>query len=430
MPADYKDGTAKSRNAWIDFACIFPLFLAGFLLCWHGSGFINPAIRGPGFGDVWFDAAPGRCYSAMLSRNGASGRTSVHPIANVLMFGPPFVLKRALRLREPAAATATMSALAGAWLGVRYVLFRVLGCRRADSLLLTAFVATSSAAMFVFVVPEAHPFASITVALSLLFAAWSRGRKPAESWYAALCVVSASMTTTNWMYGALTTWFATGWKRCLQITVNAFFVLTLLSVAQTFVFPGASLFFPVQDEQRFVNAPNAARILRVTSIFLLGAVVMPELGATDIFSRSQRALSVQRSWPGKGSLFGWAAVGEWLALLLLGFWAWKRSPRDELTSMMPWALAAQLALHCVYGAETLLYALNWLPLLLAFAALAMRTKARPAALGLLTCLVVANASNNTAKLRQAADMLNHPGRYPILAGPVARTFPRRPRSGF
>ena len=40
MPADYKDGTAKSRNAWIDFACIFPLFLAGFLLCWHGSGLI------------------------------------------------------------------------------------------------------------------------------------------------------------------------------------------------------------------------------------------------------------------------------------------------------------------------------------------------------------------------------------------------------
>ena len=56
--------------------------------------------------------------------------------------------------------------------------------------------------------------------------------------------------------------------------------------------------------------------------------------------------------------------------------------------MMPWALAAQFSLHCLYGAETILYSLSWLPLFLAFVALAANTRMRIAVLILAACFTL------------------------------------------
>ena len=82
--------------------------------------------------------------------------------------------------------------------------------------------------------------------------------------------------------------------------------------------------------------------------------------------------------------------------------------------MLPWALAAQFALHCVYGAETILYSLDWLPLLLAWIALAVNTRMRVPVLALAVCFTMLNGANNAVQFRRAADMLNHPERYPVL----------------
>ena len=66
-------------------------------------------------------------------------------------------------------------------------------------------------------------------------------------------------------------------------------------------------------------------------------------------------------------------------------------------------VACQFALYCVYGLETFLYSVNYLPIMIALAALGVKTRIRPLILALWAVLAVTAALNNTAQFRSLAE---------------------------
>jgi hypothetical protein len=79
-------------------------------------------------------------------------------------------------------------------------------------------------------------------------------------------------------------------------------------------------------------------------------------------------------------------------------------------------LSGQLALHTVYGGETFLYSLHWLPFLVVLAALGTLTRQRILVRILGVGLLVTVAINNVGLFLAAASVVRlHPMTYPESA---------------
>lgn len=83
-------------------------------------------------------------------------------------------------------------------------------------------------------------------------------------------------------------------------------------------------------------------------------------------------------------------------------------------------ILGQLGLHLLFGDETFLYSLHWLPLLVVLAALPTLTRARIWARGCALALIVCAGVNNSAQLSLAVDRVRG---YPALE---ASEEPERP----
>ena len=104
-----------------------------------------------------------------------------------------------------------------------------------------------------------------------------------------------------------------------------------------------------------------------------------------------------------------AATIAWVALFGLGLReAGRRWRTDPLVFVTLACLAGQLALHMVYGEETLLYAMHWLPLLILVAGFALLGPARPWALALAIVTLVSGSANNLLRLDSIARMFRTP----------------------
>ena len=95
--------------------------------------------------------------------------------------------------------------------------------------------------------------------------------------------------------------------------------------------------------------------------------------------------------------FAGLALGAW------GLFAGKRRPRLRLVIGL--VLAGQLVLHLLYGDETFLYALHYLPFLVLLAACGALTKARPVVLILALLLTVGTAANNLVEFRRIIGLI-------------------------
>jgi hypothetical protein len=372
--------------------------------------------------NVWFDGDPSVYYVSMTNRVSAHWGANVHPMLAFYMYPPVFGLTRVLGLSKPLAAQVWMACVAGAWVAANVVLARVLGCGRRDAALLGALAGVSSSAMFMFVVPEFHPFSAVTVTLGLVAAALLRERTASMRVLIAINALSASAMITNWSLGALTALQSVGLRRALAAVLGAAALLMSLSFVQRLAFPSASWFLLGSEGYAVTlwRAPSIDRLAHYVPGFLVHPVVMPAIGGLDPDPERPvgsdrwryRALSVQRSAPGSASVTGAAAGLVWVGVLAAGVAAWYRRHRQWL--VLPAAVGIQAGLYLIVGDETFLYALNWLPLLLAFVALALADARRATLRVLVAALVVLAAWNNVSAFRAASEMLREPGRFPAL----------------
>jgi len=204
------------------------------------------------------------------------------------------------------------------------------------------------------------------------------------------------MTVTNWSAGIAAGWSSFPWRRTLQITANAFCVVTLLWGLQRYAFPSVSFFIGDTEEKSFVRTPGLADTGSVLRALIFHAVVMPEIQLVEHpETPACSQLRVQQAPIASGSPWAWPATGAWTLLLGLAAWTFTRPEiPGALRLTLGLYLSGQIALHTLYGPETFLYTLNFLPAALATAALATRTPARPVALGAAVLLLATNLPNN------------------------------------
>ena len=408
---------SRLRQHWPDLLILTTLSTAAIFLVYQGTQLINTAILDERAFDVWFDADLYRVFSNMTELGSDHYRTKVHPIFSLIAFPPVSLLAWGFSLEPIAAVRAIIAIVAALWSAALFALLRVLGCRRADSVLFSLFASVSASAVFWFIVPETYQFGSLSILFALGFVALTEYRQFSSLWYIGISALTLSITTTNWMAGILLTVASFSRQKALQVTTNAFCLVVLLWGVQKAVFPSAAFFLNLREEKQYVASFEASGPIHVFKSFVAHTIVMPAINLAEKPSRFLPILSIQTSVPGSGSLWGVIAVVAWTALLGLGIWgffAYRRHTR--LRIVLALTLLGQLLLHAVYGAETFLYSLHFLPLLILLAAFSTFTRARPVALLLTAVLVVTAGTNNFIQLSKAAEIVNAnaPQRYQVL----------------
>jgi hypothetical protein len=380
---------------------------------WWTAAQIGPAVLA--YNDCWFEADILRVYLNMSNRFSDQWRISEHPLFSLLAF-PPVKTLHWLGLEVPLAVRAVIAGTAAIWIASLFGLLRLVGCRRGDTVLCSLMGALSAASLFWFAVPETYSFGSVSIIWALTLVALSQHRRVPEPLFVAVSALTLSFTITNWMAGIVAAAATHPWRRAVQLTVNAFCVVVILWAVEAELFPKVPFFLTApRDEHGHTLPVEAGGPGIVARAFIYHGMVMPAFKVSEPREVRRPRLNVQASSLGSGGTWGLIATGLWTGLLGLGAWAIVtirplRSFRLALTAI----LVGQLTLHGVYGAETFLYSLHWLPLLVALAALGTLTSFRPLVLLLAAGLVLTLAVNNVGQFLDAARTvrlhpISHPG---------------------
>lgn len=407
--------TKYLRQGQVDILIMMGLAIAISISTYLGTAAIPDPIFTDFYAqDVWFGSDIPTVFGNITSLNSDFGRNNKHPLFPLIVFPLVFGVGKLFHLDPLFAVRVVVVGVAALWICSLYALFRLMGCYRLDATLFSLLGGVSAGAVFWLVTPESFPLGSVTIILGLAVVAFAQTRPLSPGWYVAVNIITVSITITNWMVGLLATLVSHRWQQALKIAVTALILTTGLWILQRIVFTNAG--FPFQPgtfigEKKFMSAPAPGGILAVMSAFFYQTMVMP---ATQFIAAPIRPdwvkLAVNNLAPASGSWWGQIAIMSWTALLGLGVWgflATKQQPR--LRIVLGLTLLAQLGMHSIYGvAETFIYSLHFLPLLLTLAAFGLFTRLRPLSLILATILIVSAGINNRAQFRAiSAELWNY-----------------------
>ncbi len=386
--------------------------------------------------DFWFEADTLREVSNMTRIYDDHYRTSVHPLFSLLTFIPVYGVRHGLSISPLQAVLLVTGVIGGLWSGTLYVLLRLLGCRKPDALVFTLLGVCSASALFWLPVPNSYSWGSLTIMLALVLLLLAEQRAFGAAVYVVASALTLSVTVTNWMAGLLVTLVRWPWRQTAQLSVNALCLVVLLWGVQKIIFPSAEFFIGSRGETSFINHPQAGTAINVASSFVFHSLIAPAVRFIkddaytqindDSFRLSER-LTFQFSGPGSTGPLGVAAVGIWSALLLNGLW--------RLTTMnghlrfrvvLGLLLVFELALHMLYGEETFAYSLNFIPLLIAVAALGATSPGRPLVLALAALLALCAGINNWQQFREALESATQFTPQRTLMTSMMRNDPNRP----
>jgi hypothetical protein len=400
------------RQHWLDILLAVTLALTVGIASYQGAQRIDPVIFDGQTMNVWFQGDTPRIFANITDRASNQYRTTVHPLFPLIAFPPVYVVKTVLGVEAQVAVRIVIATVASLWLGTLFVLLRLMNCHRFDAILLSVLAASSAAAVFWFVVPETVPFGSLSILLALCLVAIAQHRKLSPLWYILVSAATLSTTVTNSMVGMLATVVNYSWKRASQITIAALLLVILLWGVEKLIFR-STLFFLISHTGSFVwleerkNAllPERGSVFNCIQSFIFHSMVMPAIkGVNNVLQPDWPIMSTQHSLPGSASVWGAVAVGLWAALLGLGLWAlFSVRIHLKLRLVLGFALLGQLALHAVYGDETFLHSLHFLPLLVVLAAFSTLTRMRPFTLALASLLILCAGINNSLQFNQATE---------------------------
>jgi len=402
---------------WRDTCLGLALSVAIGLALYHVAGVLPPFISHTD--DFWFQADTEKVVQAMTLRESQfhpMNRSRTHPLFPLLTYGPVYVLKHAFHIGPSDAVRIFYSGVASLWSLTLFALLKLLGCRRLDAAAFTLLASVSASSLFFFVVPETFGLGSLTILLAFLFVARTEISATAPGWYVVISILAFSVTVTNWMFGVLAGFVTYPWKRVLQLSLYAFCLVVVLWGVQMLLIPDWTFFLPnFNNEAAYMLTPESGGALVVVRSFFFHSMVVPaistlEHGMSYAWVNEQHVLlgpwlTTQASSPGSGSLWGRLAVCFWAVLMLIGcFGLLRLKQHDRLRIMIGLTILGQLALHILYGEETFLYSLHFLPLLIMVAAASTLTSARPYALVLVGLLLATTAINNAQLLQQASKL--------------------------
>ena len=361
--------------------------------------------------DFWFEADTLREISNMTRVHDDHYRTSVHPLFSLLTFVPVYLIKHGLSVSPLRAVLLVGSLVGGLWGGTLYVLFRLLGCRKPDAIVLTLLGLVSASALFWLPVPTSYSWGSLSIMLALVLLLYTERRPIGASVYVVASALTLSFTVTNWMAGLLVSLARWPWKQAVQLSINALCLVVILWGVQKVIFPSSAFFIGQREEASFMNHPQAGGITNVASSIVFHSLVAPTVrflkddayaqANADAFRLSER-LTFQFSTPGSGGPLGLVAVILWSGLLLNGLWRLVTLDHHlRFRLVLGSMLAFEVLLHMLYGEETFVYSLNFMPLLLAVAACGALAPGRRIVTGVAAVLVVCVALNNWQQFQAA-----------------------------
>ena len=358
--------------------------------------------------DAWFHADLPRVVANMVDAQSNHYRTKVHPIASILIH-PLVTAMRALWPGSDLQVAMRFAAIVAAlWVMSFYALCRLLGAGRFVATGFSLLAIASAGFQFWFSVPETFGIGSLTLLWVLLVAALAAHRPVSDGLLLAASIASLSITVTNWVAGLALAVVQRPWRRALAISALAFAIVAIVSVAQRFLYSFAKFFFlGSREEADYMNLEQSGTLLHKLAGMFWHPISLPEVLLAKVSDAPKlNWISVQLSAPGSGSWAGMLALGLWTLLLVAGVHGLVRSPQwHAFGKVLALTLAAQVALHLVYGEETFLYAAHFLPLLMALAVFSARSLSGPVAASIALLTAGLAAFNNTAMYEAAARLL-------------------------
>jgi hypothetical protein len=360
--------------------------------------------------DAWFHADLPRVLANMVDSQSNHYRTKVHPIASILIHPLVTALRALWPGSDLQAAMRFTLLVAVLWVVSFYALCRLLGTGRFAAASFSLLAISSAGFQFWFSVPETFGVGSLTLLWVLLVAALAAHRPVSDRLLVAASIASLSITVTNWVAGLVLAVVQRPWRRALAISAIAFAIVALLTVPQRFFYSFAKFFFlGSREEVDYMGLQESGTVLHKLAGMFWHPISLPDV----LLAQASEApklnwLTVQLSAPGSGSWAGMLALGLWTLLLAAGTHGLLRSPQWHVFGkVLGLTLAAQVALHLVYGEETFLYAAHFLPLLMALSVFAARSL--PGSVAACIALLTAGlaAFNNVAMYETAARLLQH-----------------------
>ncbi|MGI8766008.1 MAG: hypothetical protein ACR2KM_05795 [Gemmatimonadaceae bacterium] len=396
---------------WVDVIVALVFALIAALGSYAGMRRLTTVVRAPEMSDVWFDGDIPRVSTTITDRwSEKHQRARVHPLFPLITV--PAYAARAFGVSPRTVVTGFTLIVAFLWPIALFALLRAIGLARTDAAVFTALGLTSGAAVFWLAVPESFGLGSVTIMLGLLPAALGRSRHVRDRWYVVASACSLSITTTNWSAGLFATAVKHRWRGTIWISAVALAVVAALARLQRVFVPMAGFFIGgVGSEQQFVFRPDAERIAVVLRAMFIHSMVIPNLvtiarvpvcaGALSA-SAGSTALSLQQA-SGVTTVWGTVAVCGWIVLLAIALVsAYQHRRNDRFLWAVLLFLLAQIALHLVYGKETFLYAMDYLPAVIIFAAFGAVGKFRRAALVFAIGVAVVAGVNNVLQFTTAS----------------------------
>ena len=378
------------------------LSLLGFL-----SRQLPLALFGAAGGDAWFQADLPRVLANMVDARSNHYRTKVHPIASIVIHPAVTGLRALWPGTDLQAAMRVTGLVAAVWIASFYALCRLLGTGRAGAVCFSLLAIGSAAFQFWFAVPETYSFGSLTLLWVLLVAALAARRPVSDRLLVLASVASLSITVTNWVAGLALAVVQRPWRRALGISIVALLIVAALAVVQRFFYQFAKLFFlGSREEAAYMNLTQSGTLPDKLAGMFWSPLSLPQVLVQATEAPRLNWLTVQLSAPGSGSLAGTLALGLWSVLLVAGALGLARSPKwRDFGKVLALTLAAQVAMHLVYGEETFLYAAHFLPLLLAVAVFAQHSPLGRLAPAIALLAAALAAFHNSAAFADAARLL-------------------------
>jgi hypothetical protein len=355
--------------------------------------------------DQWFHAATRRALGDMFDGAAHHQRSALHPLFALITFPIGYLITHGLRLNPMAASALSQAGAAWLWMAASYAVVRLMGVRRAEAVVVALVAALCGSTLFFFPVPGPLALGSLSVVLPFVLVALDERRPVSTPALVAVGTFSLSITVTNWISGILAALAIRRPRAAIKACAGMAALGVLLWTAQELCFSGTTgSLLERQGLGAEISSlfPSRAGALRA---LLLHAVVVPRIEAVE------GALSVQRQ-----SVFGHGlrhdvGVVVWIVLLLTGgVQLYRRGGARRFKVALASFVAAQIALHLVYGTESFLTAPHLTFALVLVAASACLGGTRRWSRWMFVSLAVLLALNNVPRFAEAC-------RLPI-PGPV------------
>lgn len=373
------------------------------------AGSLHPAIFEYGYqdgvytSDLWFDGDIPKFKFMMIDENFIGHYlTSDHPFMSLILFLPFNLL---ILLFKQTVIYTIQIFVAGVTVIFSILLFFLLlknGHKFFDSVIFVLLGLVSASATFWLMVPEAFSLGALSVMAALcLVESESFSRHPLIKGIL-INLLSLSVTITNWVTGIIYTLLYARWYRAIKIFFATILSASLIWVAEKIIFPYAKYFlsYSARTGDSFFSL-SSGRAIEVFRSFFLHTMMMPNLSFLERTENPQ-ILSVQKSMLSYEGVLGYIGLIFWIILLVSGLIFTLVSLRkDKVSQVVLITLFSQLGLQMVFGRETFLYSMHYLPLLIFTSANSLKTRFRIPILIISILTIVTGIINNQNALNNA-----------------------------